>query len=753
MHGSTRIRVVILAFIASLSLLTVAYLLTEVRGKLDELRSSANDNVQWTLSQLEVEYLEFIVTLESIRRIEQAGATRLDANAQGVSLSDLRVRFDILFSRMLTLSQSPLYRAAFGAPQDAARLDRIEMALTGLLRYFDASDAVLNDEIQEIARNARDLRPDIRSLLVAGNRVMASSADRARSEVAEVLYRLTLASSALLGAVLLIALMLQRLAMSHGNRAALLNATMIRLRTIVETSRDAILVLDERARIDTANSAAERMFGAEPGAMTQRPVGQFMIGCEGHIRRAVMSRDLEIAAREIRPGYQRVTGLRAAASFPVELTVASPESRTRPMFICILRDVSHQVAVEDQLKDSRDRALEGERAKARFLATVSHEMRTPLNGIIGALELLQDEAPRLAYDPLVKVIRESAQLLLDLVNDVLEITRIEGTTSRGAGPFDLDLMLDAIISAEASRAMACNCKVTRVRSDRPVGVVSGDERLLRQILLNLLSNAIKFSPGGMVGLAAERAADGMVVVRISDTGIGIPLDQREAIFGDFVRLAPAIDRQIPGTGLGLGIARRLARRSGGDIEVSAGADRGSVFTLRLPLPPGPEQLGPGPPATKGGAQPVAPQHVLLVEDNEVNRLIARRMLEGDGHTVTEARDGAEALIKAADGRYDTILMDLSMPGMDGAEATRRIRADPGPNRTTRVIALTAHVGDEVARRLRRDGVDIVATKPISRDSLRRLLSGQAGRLSDTGPPDATEADATAAAPTDRDDGR
>ncbi len=720
------LRMVVLGAITGLSLVVVVYLMTEVRDKLNDLASSPADSVQWTLSQLEVEFLEFSIA------VDRASALTTDSDKiqRTIALAELRKRYDILYSRYETLSTSPLYATALFSERIDGRFENSDRAIKAMVPWIDGTDAALFAAIPQIWTELETLRPDVRAILTIGNQELVADSDRARQDAGNVLYRLAFFTFILLVMLSMFVFIFRHLANVNERRAREIQKTSSRLATIVSTSRDALLVLNRRGKIETANEAAEAMFGHTRAAMTGQSVGTLLKQDVSDHRRPINASDLRaLHATPGATGHRLIGQHLDDTSFPVELSLDVTDREGAEVSVCVIRDISHQILAEAELKESRDRALAGERAKARFLGIVSHEMRTPLNGIIGTIDLMHDEPEGEIRKRFVPVLRQSAQLLLDLVNDVLDITQIEGRTNLESDDFNFDDLVGAILDAEKPRAKANGNRLVRI--DEPaIGTVTGDQRRIRQILLNLVSNAVKFTHDGEVTISVERLDAHMIEIQVADTGLGIPEDQIDHIFDDFVRLDSAVSRQIQGTGLGLGIARQLARRMDGDISVESIAGEGSLFCVTLPLPKVDTPDAPvvtatvdSPPVSSDDTQPPARQlAILLVEDNPTNRFVARRMLTRHGHAVSEAHDGDQAIRMAQARRFDLILMDVSMPVKDGIEATRDIRASTGPNKMTRIVALTAHIGDEIATALREAGMDSMAAKPLSSADLRRILA-------------------------------
>ncbi|MGI3164781.1 ATP-binding protein [Pseudooceanicola sp. 200-1SW] len=750
------LRLAVLTLITGLCLLVILYLLTEVRQKLDELASSPADNVQWTLAQLEVEYLKLQSATAQARLAQGRDGAAGDAPPAltlsqteappAAALRELRRRYDILYGRFETLAAAALYNTALRDPAQGGSFDRIRTEVYALAPLIDGPDAALLAALPQMDARLEALRPALRRLLSLANLRLVGQSDSARLEVLSVLKGLAAASLVLLAALTAMVVLFRSLARVSERRLEERQVAWARLETIFSTSRDAILMLDARGRIRDTNRAATEMFALDRDRVLGQPVGRLLRrdGADGTT--AISGRALfDACALGPRTGYRLIAWRSDEHRFPVELSMDSSDSEGAPILVCVIRDISHQVAAEAELKASRDKALAAERAKARFLGVISHEMRTPLNGILGAIDLMAENDDPAEGRRFLEVVRGSAQTLLQLVNDVLDITQIEGgDVAIRKAPFDLDALIDDILASEAPRARTQDNRLFRIGA-APTGWVLGDATRLRQVLLNLVSNAVKFTRFGSVSVEVRRCG-AQVEILVRDTGIGMTRDEAERVFDDFVRLDGAIRHQIQGTGLGLGIARQLARAMGGEIEVASAPGKGSVFSLTLPLP---EAARPATdPAEAEGALPpprARPQRILLVEDNATNRFVARRLLERDGHSVTEAADGRQGVEAAAEAPFDCILMDVSMPVMDGVAAATAIRAGAGPNRDSRIVALTAHVGEEVSARLRAAGLDDVVAKPIRAQVIRRLLAegredrgARAAARPEQGPPEQDE---------------
>jgi signal transduction histidine kinase/CheY-like chemotaxis protein len=372
---------------------------------------------------------------------------------------------------------------------------------------------------------------------------------------------------------------------------------------------------------------------------------------------------------------------------------------------------------------ARDAAAQASEAKSLFLARMSHELRTPLNGVLGLAQVLaQDSKLSPEQREQAATLERAGRHLLAVANDILDLAAVEAgrlplRSEPIAWPALMQGSVELVRPQAAQKRIALTLEVTR---EAPAAVL-GDATRLRQMVLNLLSNAVKFTPpGGAVRLRLCRAVGGAQRIEVMDTGPGIPPERRGRLFSDFTRLEAAPGREFGGAGLGLAITAALAKAMGGQIGVESGPGGiGSLFWLALPLP---EAVPPKPaPGVTSAASPR--RRVLVVDDVAPNRMVARILLEAAGHEVALATDGAEAVRAMQDGGFDLVLMDVHMPGMDGLEATRRIRALEAGRRHTPIIALSADALREQVERCREAGMDGHLAKPLERGALLAVLNG------------------------------
>lgn len=381
-----------------------------------------------------------------------------------------------------------------------------------------------------------------------------------------------------------------------------------------------------------------------------------------------------------------------------------------------IRDLARS---NEESRAARAEAEKAVRARGDFLAMMGHEVRTPLNGVLGIASVMLAEGPPPAIAEGLRTIEASGNQLRALLDDVLDYSRYE------SGQFALEVrpLEVAQVAREALDLMAGSAKARGDALELQVApgaprFVLGDEVRLRQILTNLLSNAVKFTEGGAVRVHLRGAADHLELV-VEDEGVGMDEAVQARLFQPFMQADESTTRRFGGSGLGLAIVQRVVQRARGRVEVSSQPGRGSRFTVWLPWP-----ACEAPALDERPAPSAARARVLVVEDNLLNLRVAQRLLEQLGHTVTAAGDGAAALECLDRGSFDLVLMDCHMPIMDGFTATQLIRERAG---APPVVALTASTTQEDLERCHRAGMVEVLAKPIRREELQRLVVRFSGK--------------------------
>ena len=694
-----------------------------VLHEIETLTSSNSDNLQWSLAQAEVDFLRYEAALVQA----EASIGEGDADTTGAAIVALRRAFDIFYSRMTLIEEASAFRDMQDKQDFNAPRQRVDAFLQETVPLIDGSAPALLAALPDLRESADRIHQDVRSFSLSGLDGFAQITDARRASLIRTLGLIATVLFLFIAGLSLLALVLVRMARQSRESASRAEAHAARMHTIVETSLDAVVVTDSDGFIHEFNSTAERMFGYSRAEVVGRRVRHLLVP-EAEAEELRRMGDSVLEARErgdsfLHP-FEFTARDRSGRRFPAEVSFDRAADNEH-LFVSFVRDISLRKAQEEMLTQARDRALAGERSKSEFLAVMSHEMRTPLNGLIGSMQLLRDHSLSEEQSELLTLMDSSAQLLLNLVNDVLDLAKFEaGKMKPEARTFSVPRLLDGVVETSATLAATNGNDLTWNWVGTPSGPLVADARRLRQVLLNLVTNAVKFTRGGDVEIEVELVGPqrSQIEFRVIDSGIGIAENDLDRIFNDFETLDSSYARQASGTGLGLGIARRLVQLMEGEIGAESVPGDGSLFWVRIPVAqaagdetlPDPETVG-----TTNGTTP--PMEILLVEDNEINRFIAREMLESEGHYVTEAVDGQAGVDWADAQRFDLILMDISMPVMDGTEAALRIRSGHGASADVPIVALTAHALPEELKKFRSIGMDHCLSKPIDRKVLSRLL--------------------------------
>ncbi|TWB41821.1 hybrid sensor histidine kinase/response regulator [Nitrospirillum pindoramense] len=388
----------------------------------------------------------------------------------------------------------------------------------------------------------------------------------------------------------------------------------------------------------------------------------------------------------------------------------------------ICRRMRHMLEMQLDLAAAKRAADQANDAKSGFLATLSHEIRTPMTGILGLTQLLLETGLSMRQRDYVRTVHESGESLLAILNDVLDLSKVEaGKLEIDQRPFDTAALLDGVLKLMVGRAAEKGLDLQLRTSQAFPARLMGDPLRLRQVLLNLVGNAIKFTDRGWVRISAsaDRLDDGRMQfgIIVSDTGMGVPEASQGRLFETFSQASVEVTRRYGGSGLGLAIAKRLVQAMGGEIGFRSRPGNGSHFWFTIPTAEPEDEVAI---ARNTDAPPLClpPLAVLVVEDVTANQVVLDALLRARGHAVTVVADGAAAVRLVAQGRFDLVLMDMQLPGIDGLEATRRIRALPDGSRArVPVVATTANTDATDGDHCLAAGMDGFVTKPIRPDAL------------------------------------
>ncbi|MEM9497176.1 MAG: ATP-binding protein [Pseudomonadota bacterium] len=691
-----------------------AVLTSQVFMQLRDLREVEHGLPEHRIADIEPAHGELMAALDAVIR----GETDAMPHAIG--------RLAALSDRVAQVLRADKATPDLTGPDTIGTLQELDAALQRVAPVIAQADSISSDEGARQADALRAFTVPLHQLTQSAVLAQARRIAAERTALTDRLRQLAIMAAAMIVTMSALMVQLWRLYRRFRRHANTNRAVSDRLRTILDTALDAVVVVDETGTIREANPAAKALFNLCTPTGLRRNIA------------AVLSR------RDEDGMIGEVTGTRLMAScengtnrcskllarnpegvlFPVEMSAALAVQDGRKVTVCYLRDISRRIRAEAEMKQAHDRLVTSEQTHARFLGMISHEMRTPLNGIVGTLDLLEETHLNEEQHTYTKIMQGASQQLLTQINDALNLTQTSGgKVSLTRKVFDLDALLDEAVASQRSLADSMGTSLTLRLPKHKLGCVKGDRARVLQILVNLMSNAVKFTRNGTVTIEVARSSgkSKWVEFQVSDTGVGIPERDLKRIFDDFVRLRPEDGNGATGTGLGLGIVRELVSQMRGKLGAESIEGEGSLFWVRLPLRAAKQaQVAPEPATVSDGL----PRRldVLVVEDNETSRFVLGEMLRKDGHRVTTAECGRSAVKKANIKAFDLILMDVRMPGLDGKRAARRIRDGGGPSSAARLLFLTAHVETDARASFRGLGAEAVLAKPLRRAALREILA-------------------------------
>lgn len=690
-------------------------------NEFNKLSDANNENLYWSLQQLKSETADLNLAIRKFDR------SKLHSE------KEIRSSLKVVSSRIGAIAsdqKSSLFRDSEVA---IPKLNSLKQAANDIEKIID-NQAQLNSKQFNVLSDLMDsIHPEIKLLALIGRQELAKNAANQKLSFTK---SLKAAGGVFIAFILgLIGLLLtvdRMLTLSRKQDSNLLEASK-RQKSIISASLDAIISANEAGEIIEYNESAENLFGWSRGEMIGTKMADTIIPKtyreahnNGMTRYLKTRKPNVVGAGRIELSAVRKTG----EEFPVELNITSVEIGESTEFIAYLRDISERKISEKTLVDAKERAERTDQAKSQFLSVMSHEMRTPLNGILGTLELLQTTKLTKTQARYVNAANTSGEILLEHINEALDITRIEmGNLELKHSVFSIEEVMKSVSKVLMPLADEKNLSFS-IELDPSVNIsYQGDPNRIRQILTNLIGNAIKFTKKGEISISVigiHGPAESSLEFIVKDTGHGIEQENLERIFENFTSLAHSYGRQKRSDGLGLSIARKISRQMGGEITVSSEVGVGSTFTLQLPLVRSIKNSGSHVDLPED-ATPIdtsKTRAILVVEDNDINRSILRDMLEKMGHLVTEASNGKKALSRVDEDLFDLILMDLSMPEIDGLEATKLIRDGDSANKNTVIIGLTAHIQEEYQQKAKDAGMQALFTKPIRIPTLQKVTSGE-----------------------------
>jgi len=707
--------------LVGLGLLTIllALMVSKLFSDLQDLSvSEGTTQTRWHSSEFEIQ----VADLDSI----------LTENIANVDLQRdaIRQKINIVLSRLFVLKNNPYLLNFWQNPGlGASGLIPLFQFETRAIAIADKPAQITPSDLLDLRDILRKARPVVRKISLRGVELAAAQSTKRRTKFAR---QLTWTGGFAIGFLIMLAsllLLMDLMLLSAMRRAAALTASSRQLAATVAGSLDAIVIADSFSKIIEYNASAEGVFGWTRKEIIGRTMEDIFLpeGLRDAYKNAMNQPLLQDRSEAIYPTRFELSGRRKnGEEFPVELNMTFVKRNDDAIFMAYIRDVSDRKITEKALIEARDRAESADKAKSQFLAVMSHEMRTPLAGIVGIMDLLKTTKLSQKQDRYIQIATSSSTVLLDHINEALNITRIDvGKLELSSQEFNLPDLAETLVEVLEPLSNQKNLDLRLQLANNIESNFMGDSHRIRQILTNLLGNAIKFTDQGNINFSIT-GSDGpetsFVHFIISDTGLGIAPENHQKIFEEFVAITQGDQSQVRGDGLGLHISRKIARLMGGDIMVKSDIGKGAEFTLSLPL----ERVR----KIDGKvAEPASFPHkenqnlsILVVEDNNVNREVLGDMLKGLGHSVSRATNGVEALDCANIQSFDIIFMDINMPVMDGIETTHRIRADSKLNSKACIVGLTAHGSDEFGEEAQQAGMDNFFTKPIRLEALRKIIS-------------------------------
>lgn len=724
-----RLRLPVMALLLCLIVSSIALILSAMafKQRLDAVEAADSDNQGWSISQLDVDHRSLRLAVKTAI----SPFSDLGVEVTAAEMGDIRLAFDIYYSRVTIVQEA--YGDLDLPPDVSNKIDEVVADRERLADRIDAMERPDQEDLRALVIALDQAAAPVRGITTGVLQYFVTVSHRAREEQAQLASRFQVEASVLFLLMVLSSLLAIRLWSDLEQRSRMTERAAENVTKAYEASLSAVLVADLSGRVLECNGTAERILGFSEEDM-----------CKGRLDEMFVPDRLLDEYRGLleefhRSGYHpmldtgrvRTVAKRASGEeFPADLSITSERNVLgERIFIIYLTDVSEQVAAEEKLRAARDEAERSAQAKSMFLATMSHEMRTPLHGLISSLELLDEDALSPRNASLIKTARDCSDRALAQVNEVLDLTRL-GESREVASVFSPHQVVLDIVEELRPLAHERGNIIGVDITGRSRAAYLGAASAFARVIYNLAGNAVKFTERGKINIEMQftdrQEGGARLVVAVSDTGVGIAAEDQERIFNEFETLGPSEFSPSKGSGLGLPIAQMAVRRLGGQLDVTSTLGEGSCFSFEIELE---EAKGPLPKEASSNevSLPAAARaaRLLLVDDNKVNRLLMEQMVTRLGHEVDSACDGLDAVTKAAERAYEIILMDVSMPVMDGCEATSRIRAH-GASRDATILGVTAIVNRDDPD-LRTSGMDEVLSKPLKLDRLREAITRHLAR--------------------------
>ncbi len=726
--ATIRIAIAVSFILTFLGLILVGYYYGVIRDSADKVRIADSDNVTWTIVQTEVDFQNLQLALSRALVSMQ--------NGRSADIDGIKRAFDIYYSR--TNAVQSVYGAAAGATNDGPGvvLERLNLKKIELAEVLDGWDEPSLADLTLLSELVDQSDDDVRSFTTQMLKVLVADASDARLGQLNILSRfavlLALVVGLLFGMLAVSLLLLTRLQ----NKAITTSSIADNLRRIIEASQDAVIIANSHGTVLQYNRSAKEIFGYTP----QEAIGVamedlFIPDDQKAAHRKGMARHAKTGQKTVvDQGRQVMTACdKSGREFAVEVTISESKDRLgKTIFIGILRDISARIAKDKELKAALEEAKKDASAKERFLAVMSHEMRTPLQGVLAAFDLLDTKTEDASAKSLINLGKQSGAKALEQVNKTLDLVQLnEGALFRQTDVIDPVASLQNLIRLlEPLLFQKSNTTSLETTSDPNLRLI-GNQYLFDALFDNLLSNANKFTQDGHISVHLQATAvsgdNAELVIKVKDTGTGIAAEDYTAIFEDFKTSDDTYTRSFEGTGLGLGIVKRCCERMGGEITVTSQLGVGSIFSFRCLFKIAPDHIADtaSHPTTNVDDEeeefqpPKKAPFVLIVDDNKINYTMIGKMLEKLGCRFDYAEDGLSAVQKCIHQSYDLILMDLSMPVLNGIDSAPLLRQICRPQGS--IVCISAHDSEEIRNSVREAGMIELLPKPIRLEALADLL--------------------------------
>ncbi len=506
----------------------------------------------------------------------------------------------------------------------------------------------------------------------------------------------------------------------------LLRNSEARMRAIMDSALDAIVIIDEHGMVEMFNPAAEKMFGFSSKEMIGRSMATLLPPFHQTKFHQYLQNYIQTGEKKmIGKAREEMAQCQDGTIFPVQIAISEVQLESRRIFAGIIHDITQRKKTEDELKVAKERAEAASQAKSNFLANMSHEIRTPLNAIVGFSQILLNRTKKVSvpsdFLDYLENIKLSGQRLSEIINNILDLSKIEaGKMSYVEESLNLKQLIQGIYHINRAHALQKHLQFVYEIDPQLPTFIKSDRTKLNQILMNLTTNAIKFTgEGKSVILKATKEQD-LLLLQLIDEGIGISQDQWESIFEAFKQADDTVTRRFGGTGLGLAITKNMVKLLDGRIMVDSVAGKGSVFSVRLPLLPA-EDTSVAADISSQNIQFAKDNKILVVEDNSMNQAMIESLFDDLGLEVEIAENGKQAIERLEQHSLpDLILMDLHMPEMDGLQATKFIRQEL-EHVDIPIVALSADAFTEQQQSAFKAGINDYVTKPVDFNQLFPIL--------------------------------